>query len=112
MTETYRTSDEIGEHVRALRSDASMSQTQLGEVLGVDQATVSRIEAGERALTGRDLMLVADYFGVSSSSIVRRSEESLALLRAGDAEPEGVKRSLEEFRSCIEDYFGVEALVG
>ncbi len=109
---TYRTYAEVGERIRALRSDAALSQRELGEVLGVDQTAVSRIETGDRALTGRELMLAADYFGVSSASIIQAEEDTLALLRPGDAEDESVKRSLDEFRSCIEDYFSVEALVG
>jgi transcriptional regulator with XRE-family HTH domain len=109
---TYRTQAEVGERIRTLRSDAALSQRELGEVLGVDQTAVSRIESGDRALTGRELMLAADYFGVPSASIIQAEEDALTLLRAGDAEQDDVKRSLDEFRSCIEDYFGVEALVG
>jgi hypothetical protein len=40
-----------------------------------------------------------------------KREESLALLRAGDADDAAVRRSLDEFRSCIEDFFGVDALI-
>ena len=32
-------------------------------------------------------------------------------LRGGDADPEGVRRSLEVFQECIEDYLGLEALL-
>lgn len=108
--EAFRTAEEVGERVRELREAGDLSQRELGEVLGIHQTAVHRIESGERALTGRELMLVAERFDVTTSSVVRR-EESLALLRAGDAEPEAVKRSLDEFRSCIEDFFGLEALV-
>ena len=110
MEDAFRTSEEVGERIRELREAEDLSQRRLGEILDIHQTAVHRIETGERALTGRELMMLAEHFGVTTSSIVRR-EESLALLRAGDAEPEGAKRSLDEFRACIEDYFGLEALV-
>ena len=108
----YRTNAEIGDRVRSLRAAAGLSQEQLAEVLDVDQSAVSRIEGGDRALTARELTVVADHFGVTPASIVQVEEDALALLRHGGADNVAVSGSLDEFRSCIEDYFGVEALVG
>ncbi len=108
--EAYKTSEEIGQQVRELRKQAGLSQENLATELGVDQAAISRIETGERAVSARLLMLMAERFGVEASQILKR-EDSLALLRAGDAEPEAVRASMDEFRSCIEDFIGVDALV-
>ena len=36
-----------GDEIRKLRTDRKMSQRELGELLGIEQATVSRLENGE-----------------------------------------------------------------
>jgi transcriptional regulator with XRE-family HTH domain len=105
----FRTEQEVGAYVRDLRKRAGDTQADLAEVLGVEQPTISKIEAGSRALTGRELMLIADRYATTSSSIVR-NEAAAAVLRAGDAEPESVHASLKLFRDKIERYFGLRVL--
>ena len=106
----FRTQEEIGEHLRALREEGGFSQGDIGQLLGVDQGAVSRIESGQRALAARELMLLTDSFRVSSDSILCR-EEAPVLLRAGETDSDGVQRSLDEFRECIEDYVGLESMI-
>lgn len=106
----YRTQEEVGAYVRELREGAGLTQTELGEVIGLDQPAVARLEKGERAISALQLVQLAERFGVDENTILKR-EESLAMLRAGDADAEAVKRSLDEFRSCIEDFLGIDALV-
>jgi len=106
----YRSQEEVGAFIRELREDAGLTQSQLGGVVGLDQPAVARLEKGERAISALQLVQLAERFGVAEDSILKR-EESLALMRAGEADAESVRRSLDEFRSCIEDFFGVDALV-
>jgi transcriptional regulator with XRE-family HTH domain len=106
----YRTQEEVGAYVRELREGAGLTQAELGEVIGLDQPAVARLEKGERAISALQLVQLAERFGVDENTILKR-EESLAMLRAGDADAEAVKRSLDEFRSCIEDFLGIDALV-
>jgi transcriptional regulator with XRE-family HTH domain len=106
----YRSQAEVGARIRELREGAALSQAQLGEIVGLDQPAVARLEKGERAISALQLVQLAERFGIDENTILK-NEESLALLRAGDADDEAVRRSLDEFRSCIEDFFGVEALV-
>jgi transcriptional regulator with XRE-family HTH domain len=106
----YRSQKEVGAYVRELRDGAGMTQNELGQVIGLDQPSVARLEKGERAISALQLVQLAERFGVDENTILER-EESLALLRAGDADSDAIKRSLDEFRSCIEDFFGVDALV-
>jgi transcriptional regulator with XRE-family HTH domain len=106
----YRTQEEVGAYIRELREGAGLTQAELGEVIGLDQPAVARLEKGERAISAVQLVQLAERFGVNENTILKR-EESLAMLRAGDADAEAVKRSLDEFRSCIEDFLGIDALV-
>jgi transcriptional regulator with XRE-family HTH domain len=106
----YRSQEEVGALVRELRESAGLTQSELGEVVGLDQSAVARLEKGQRTISALQLVQLAERFGVQEDTILKR-EESLALLRAGDADDESVRRSLDEFRSCIEDFFGVDALV-
>lgn len=108
MENRFRTQEEVGLAVRELRGD--MSQSALGAILGIDQGAVSRIESGQRNLTAKELLRLTDHFGVSSDSVLCHEDE-LVMLRAGESAPEGVRRSLDEFRECIEDFLGLRALV-
>jgi transcriptional regulator with XRE-family HTH domain len=107
----FRTSDEIGAFIRSLRKERGLTQTDIGKVLGLEKTAVSKIESGARALTAKELIWLADYFTLSSKEIACREPEG-AFLRAGEADPEGIRRSLDCFRECIEDYLGLEALLG
>src|SRR5436190_8377542 len=102
MNKEFRTQQEVGEELRRLREGEGWSQSDVAGILGIDQAGVSRIEAGQRALTAKELLLLTDAYGVSTDSMLCK-EDQLVMLRAGDSDPEGVKRSLHEFRECIED---------
>jgi transcriptional regulator with XRE-family HTH domain len=101
---------EMGDRVRQLRENSGASQAQLGEALGLDQTAVSKIEAGKRGLTARELMLAAQFFGVTTSAIIE-PEPAVVALRAGDADREDVVEAVKEFQHLIEVYFGLEAMV-
>lgn len=100
----------IGRQVRLLREGSGASQAQLGEVLGLDQTAVSKIESGKRAITARELLLVAQFFGVTTSRLVE-PEPATVLLRAGDAGRGDVVDAVKEFQQLIEVYFGLQAMV-
>ena len=107
---TYFTETEIGARVKALRERAGATQVEIGDALGVDQTAISKIEAGTRSLTARELVLVSSYFGVPASSLVSAEEPVLAL-RAGDAAPARVTDAVRQFNRYIDGYFGTKALV-
>lgn len=107
----FRTPQEVGEVLRALRESRGLTQAEIAEVIDLDKTAISKIEGGTRSLTAKELIGLADYYTVPSDTIVRRESEGV-FLRGGDAEPDGVRRSLDVFRACIEDYLGLEALLG
>lgn len=60
--------------LRQLRENQKLSQAELGEALGMNQNTISRYETGMREPSNRDLILIADYFGVSVDYLLGRTE--------------------------------------
>jgi transcriptional regulator with XRE-family HTH domain len=106
----FRTTAETGEFLRAMREERGLTQAEIADVLALDKTAVSKIEGGTRSLTAKELIELADYYTVGSDVIVCREPEGI-FLRGGDADSESVRRSLDVFRECIEDYLGLEALL-
>ena len=62
----------FGENLKTLRASEHLSQTKLGEALGVCNQTVSFWEIGKRE-PGLDMLLkIADYFQVSVDYLLGR----------------------------------------
>lgn len=59
--------------VKELREGAHISQKSLGHQIGISQQVISRIERDARTMTLEHLLLLADYFNVSSDYILGRS---------------------------------------
>jgi transcriptional regulator with XRE-family HTH domain len=55
----------IGEKIRVLRDANGMTQTQLAELLGVAQVTLSQYERGTRPVPGDDLPRIAAALGIT-----------------------------------------------
>lgn len=60
-----RFSTEFGKRIAGLRKEQGLTQTQLGELLGVSQQQVASFEAGRRRVTVAMLPEVARALGVS-----------------------------------------------
>jgi transcriptional regulator with XRE-family HTH domain len=61
---------QLGARIRAARKAARLSQQQLGEQVGLDQAFVSRLETGLAAGTPAQMMAIAGALGVSISGLM------------------------------------------
>lgn len=59
--------------VAQLRKERGLSQSELGEMLFIDQRSVSFIENGNCNLS--NLIAIADVFGVSLDYILKRSDD-------------------------------------
>lgn len=53
----------IGARIKALRSQATLTQTQVAAYLEIDQSFLSKIEAGERSVTVEQLERLAELYG-------------------------------------------------
>lgn len=64
----------IGERVLNLRSEAGLSQSGLGMIVGIGQTLVSQIERGERRIPPERLEAMADALGTTTSYLDGRAE--------------------------------------
>lgn len=60
----------LKERVYQLRTQAGMSQKQLGEILNLTATSVSTLESGSRSTTIEKLVLLAEYFHVSTDYLL------------------------------------------
>lgn len=60
--------------LKELREKRRMSQVLLGMELNMSQNTISRYETGEREAGYKELVAIADYFGVSVDYLLERTD--------------------------------------
>ena len=60
----------FGEKIRALREDADLNQTQLGEAVGMTQRKVSYIECGKYEPSLADIVAFCRFFKISSDELL------------------------------------------
>jgi len=60
--------------LKDLRNDKDLTQTEVGEVLGIPQTVYSRYERGSQPLPLHHLMALADYYGTSTDYILGRTD--------------------------------------
>lgn len=58
-------------NLRKLRVARKHSQQFLGEVLGVHQSAISRIEKAEQEISNRQLVIVSNVYGVKIDDFLR-----------------------------------------
>ncbi|MCD8222879.1 MAG: helix-turn-helix domain-containing protein [Clostridiales bacterium] len=61
-------------NIRKLRKDRKLSQAELGEIIGVSQQIISRMERDRNRIEIDNLLSLADYFGVSTDYILAHRE--------------------------------------
>ena len=59
-----------GQRIKTLRIEKGLTQEELGEKLGLDKGTVSKMERGENAPTAKTLIALREIFGVSTDWIL------------------------------------------
>ena len=62
--------ESIGRTIARLREGQGWSQRQLAKWVGLDQSAVSRIEAGRRRVSAKELQVFADAFRVSADELL------------------------------------------
>lgn len=107
----------IGSNIKRLRTDAQLSQAELGKIAGVTDKAVSTWEAGIKTPRMGAVEKMAAYFGVPKSAILDDVYQSPAPVPHGfEPLPKMVKRPLVGSIACgepitaeenIEDYVDV-----
>jgi len=60
----------------AARRDASLTQVDLGRLIGQRQTFISKIETGERRLDAAEFVLIGRAIGVDPYALMRRAENN------------------------------------
>ncbi len=60
----------LKDRVFQLRKQAGLSQQQLGEILGLTHKSISMLESGGRSTTIDKLVILAEYFHVSTDYLL------------------------------------------
>lgn len=61
------------QRLKDLREDADMNQTEVAKLLFTSQTVYSRYERGFRTIPVEDLLILADFYGVSTDYILGRT---------------------------------------
>lgn len=75
----------MGNNIKAERVRRGLTQTELGEVLGVTQLTVSRWEQGDCEPGGRNLVSMSGFFGCSPEYLLDLVNDPNAKLKGAIA---------------------------
>ncbi|MDE7219315.1 MAG: helix-turn-helix domain-containing protein [Oscillospiraceae bacterium] len=65
---------DFSERIKALRCKHGMTQEALGKIIGVRQDSIYTYEKGKNYPEVRNLMILADYFGVSTDYLLGRTD--------------------------------------
>ena len=66
----------FGKRLKELRVSSQQTQRSMGELLGCTISNYQKMEYGEINIPILSLMLLADYFGVTTDYLLGRTEES------------------------------------
>jgi len=96
-----------------LRHQAGLNQKQLAAAIGIDPASMNRVEKGERAVSVAELVRLASVLDVRVEDLLASTESAPTIwLRASGESSTAVSESLTLFRDIIRDFFGARATVG
>lgn len=65
----------FGQRLRLLRKEKNVTQTEIGDLLGITQTQVGDMERGNSATSMARLWLLCEYFHVSADYFLGRSDK-------------------------------------
>lgn len=86
--------------IKLLRMENRLKQIQLGDLVGISQQTVSRIENDKSKMSIDTLVRLSDYFGVTADYILGISDRR----RASDDRFTRKQEDLEQFQEFYQVY--------
>ena len=84
--------------IRDLREDRDMRQSDLAEVTGIDQRTISNYETGKTSPDAEALIILADFFDVTIDYLVGRANNNLISNTKKIAIIEQTRKLLDELK--------------
>ncbi|WP_418974169.1 helix-turn-helix domain-containing protein [Agathobaculum butyriciproducens] len=67
--------EQIGKRLRALREGSRLTQTQVAEIVGVQQSRINRYETGKSTPSPEVFIKYADFFDVSMDYLYCRTDK-------------------------------------
>ena len=80
-TESYTNNSHLGRKIERIRRLRGMTQTDLGELLGVTKQAISKMEQSEK-IDDDKLKQVADALGVTEDGLKKFTEETIFMKTA------------------------------
>lgn len=80
--------------LKELRKSRLLTQKELGDILNLDQTTISKLENYTQGFTPQTLIKAAEFFGVSTSYILGIEEPSLVASAKADPNLKPLRISL------------------
>ena len=74
---TYKMSSNLASRLKELRKAKKISQARLAEELGFSTSFFGELEMGRTSVSTDTLVLLADYFGVSTDYLLGRTNSPL-----------------------------------
>lgn len=95
----------VGANIRGCRTDRHWSLAELGEKVGLDEASLSRVERAERGLDTVMLRRIADAFGKTMDEFFRAPADVAvaAYARPGEALPEHLQEMVRWSEDVLRD---------
>jgi len=97
----------FGENLRKLRDRHDMTQEALGKLLNVTQSTIAYYESGKKQPTLETLIIIADYFEVSTDFLLNRTNVVSTASEISKSDSEllnKINKLSDENRKEIESY--------
>lgn len=66
----------FGDAVRSFRTSLGISQEELGRRAGIDRTYIGRVERGERNVSLRNIVRIADALDVMASELIAQMENA------------------------------------
>lgn len=106
---------QIGNYLRTLRTQRSLTQAQLAEIIGVSNRSISRWENGSTLPDLSLLVWLADYYDVPISNIIHGKEMEETTMKPNDSHKQTVQDIVsysEKEKQAIRQFFNVIFLLG
>lgn len=87
----------ISKRLKQLREDAGLSQSKIGQLVGVPQSSIYRYEQGQSTPSSKTFRWYADYFDVSLDYLFGRTDDPHGAHYEYKPKFETIAREMEKF---------------
>lgn len=87
----------ISKRLKQLREDAGLSQSKIGQLVGVPQSSIYRYEQGQSTPSSKTFRWYADYFDVSLDYLIGRTDDPHGAHYEYKPKFETIAREMEKF---------------